>query len=104
MFTFYSAFDKENFPPFNLISKDEFESLCKLKDENNIAIQQANKGNTIVIFGKDSYFKSVVTLLKDSSTFKSIPVALDKDLNYVINYGERVTDLLKKLKNKDKIS
>ena len=75
-----------------------------MKDENNIAIQQANKGNTIVIFGKDSYFKSFVTLLKDSLTFKSIPVALDKDLNYVINYGERVTDLLKKLKNKDTIS
>ena len=44
------------YQPFNL-SKDEFESLCKLKNENNLAIQNADKGNTIVILGKDSYLK-----------------------------------------------
>ena len=41
--------------------------------------------------------------MKDSSKFKSIPAASDKDLNYVINSGKRVTDLLKKLKNKNTI-
>ena len=36
-FTSYSAFNKDNSPPFNL-SKDEFESLCQLKNENNLVI------------------------------------------------------------------
>ena len=48
--------------------------------------------------------KSIETLLKDSSKFKNIPVPSDKDLNYIINSEKRVTDLLKKLKNKNEIS
>ena len=83
---------------------NEFESLCKLKTENNLVIQKAVKGNTIVILDKDSYLKSVETLLKDSSKFKNIPIAPNKDLNYIINSEKRVTDLLKKLKNKNAIS
>ena len=48
--------------------------------------------------------KSIETLLKDSSKFKSIPVAPNKDLNDFINSEERITELLKKLKNKNAIS
>ena len=51
-----------------------------------------------------SYLKSVETLLKDSPKFENIPVAPDKDFNYIINSEKRVTDLLKKLKNKNVIS
>ena len=102
-FTSYSAFNKENSPPFNL-SKGEFESLCKLKNENDLVIQKADKGSTIVILDKASYLKLVETLLKDMLKFKSIPVAPDKDLNYVINSEKTVTDLLKKFKNKNTIS
>ena len=47
-FRSYSAFNKDNSSSFNL-SKDEFELLCKLKNENNLVIQKADKGNTIVI-------------------------------------------------------
>ena len=89
--------------PFN-ISKDEFESLCKLKNENNLVTQKTDQGKSIVILDKDSYLKSVETFLKDSSKFKNIPVTPDKDLNYVINSEKEVTDLLKKIKNKNAIS
>ena len=66
---------------------------------------KGRQGNTIVVtLGKDSYLKSVETLLKDSSKFKSILAAPDKDLNYIINSEKRVTELLKKLKNKNEIS
>ena len=44
-FTSYSAFNKDKSPPFNL-SKDEFESLYKFKNENNLVIQKAGEGNT----------------------------------------------------------
>ena len=47
--------------------------------------------------------KSIETLLKDSSKF-NISVVPDKGLNYIINSVKRVTDLLKELKNKNKIS
>ena len=100
-FASYSDFNKDNSPPSNS-SKDEFESLCKLKNENNLAIQKADKGNTIVILDKDSYLKSIETLLKDFSKFKKIPVAPNKDLiKDIINSEKRVTNLLKKLKNKN---
>ena len=42
--------------------------------------------------------------MKDSSKSKNIPVAPDKNLNYIINSEKRATDLLKKLKNKNAIS
>ena len=70
-FTSYAAFNKDNFPLFNL-SKDKFESLCKLKNENKHVIQKTDKGNSIVILDKDSCLKSLETVLKDSSKFKNI--------------------------------
>ena len=57
-----------------------------------------------LILDKDSYLKSVEIFLKDSSKLKSSPVMPDKDFNYVINSEKRVTDLLKKRKNKNTIS
>ena len=66
-----------------------------MKNENNLVIQRADKGDTIVILEKVSYLKSAETLLKDSSKFKNIPVAPDKDLNYIINSEKKITDLLK---------
>ena len=42
--------------------------------------------------------------MKDSSKFKNIPAAPDKDLNYITNSEKRVTDLLEKIKNKNAIS
>ena len=51
-FTSHSAFNKDNSPLFNL-SKDKFESLCKLKNENNL-VQKADKDNTVIL-DKSSY-------------------------------------------------
>ena len=76
----------------------------QIKNENKLVIQKADKGNAIVILDKDNYLKSVETLFKDSSKFKNIPVAPDKDLNYIINSVKRVIDLLKKFRNKNAIS
>ena len=75
-----------------------------MKNENNLVIKKTDKCNTIIILDKDSYLKSVETLLKDSPKFKRIPVAPHKDHNYIINSEKRVTDLLKKLKNNTAIS
>ena len=103
MFTSYSVFNKDNSSPFNF-SKGELESFCELKNENNLVIQKADKGNANFSLDKDSHLKSVEILLKDSSEFKNVVVAPDKDLNYIINSEKRVTNLFKKLKNKNAIS
>ena len=79
-------------------------SLLSLVKGNYFSLTKSDKGNTIVILDRDSYLKSVETLLKDSSKFKNIPVAPDKDLNYIINSEKRVTKLLKKFKNKNAIN
>ena len=42
--------------------------------------------------------------MKNSSKLRSISVTLDKDHKYTINSQEKITDLLKKLKNKNAIS
>ena len=68
VFTSYSAFNKDNSLPFNL-TKDEFESLCKLKNEINLVIQKVDKGNTIVILDKDSYLKLVSAIFLSNFYF-----------------------------------
>ena len=86
-FASYSGFDRDTSSSTNL-SEAEFESSCKLKNENNLVVQKPSKGNTIGILDKDSYSKSVEELLSESIKFKNIPVAPDKDLNY-INSGKK---------------
>ena len=61
----FSDFNKDTYSPFNL-SKDEFESLCKLKNESNLVIEKVDTSNTIVIFDKNSYLKSSQKVLEDS--------------------------------------
>ena len=46
-FTSYSAFNKDNSPPSKL-SANEFESLCKLKNENNLVIQKRQTRVTLL--------------------------------------------------------
>ena len=99
--TSYLAFKKGNSSPFNW-TNDEFETMCKLKNENYLVIQKGNKGNTIDILGKDSYLKWVETLLKDSSKFRNILVASDKYLNCMINSGKKESLICRKNSKKMK--
>ena len=46
-FTSYSAFNKDNSPPSKL-STNEFESLCKLKNQNNLVIQKRQARVTLL--------------------------------------------------------
>ena len=64
---------------------------------------KGRQGQSIAILDKDSYLKSVKTLLKDSSKFKN-SISPDEDLNHIVNSEKRVTDLLNKLKNKNAIN
>ena len=52
-FTFSLSFEKILTLKRSLC-KNEFETLCKLKDESNLFIQKADKGNTIIILDKGS--------------------------------------------------
>ena len=69
--TSYSAFNKDNSPPSNL-SKDEFESLCKLKNENNLVIQKADKGKLLsfliktLISNQLKHFRKILLHLRKS--------------------------------------
>ena len=56
--------------------------------------------NTIVILDKDSYLKSVETLLKGSSKSKNIPIAPSKDFNYVITFEKESLVFWKNFKTK----
>ena len=51
-FTSWSALDG-NTSSSSSLNKGEFESLCKLKNENNIVKKEADNGNAIAILDKD---------------------------------------------------
>ena len=68
-----------------------------MKNKNDLVIQKAGKCNGIIILNKDSCLKSVETLLKVLKNFKTFLQCL----NYVFNSEKEVTDLLKKLYNKN---
>lgn len=90
---------KSTSPPTNL-RKEERESLGKLKIENNVVIQKPDKGNIIMVY-KDSYLRPVETFLEDSSKFKSILVASDKDFIYAISLKKELSIFCKAVKMKN---
>ena len=91
--------NKNTSPPTKL-RKEERESLGKLKIENNFVIQKPDKGNIIMVY-KDSYLRPVETFLEDSSKFKNILVASDKDFIYAISLKKELSIFCKAVKMKN---
>ena len=78
----------------------EFDALKILKNKD--IIQKADKGNTVVILNrKDCKMKNI---LNDSSKFHKVYIDHDKILNHLIHMENRVTDVLKNLRDKKEIS
>ena len=53
----------------NNLSFDKLSSLKTLMRNKNIVIQKADKGNTVVIMGKEKYIQGVKNVISDSSKF-----------------------------------
>ena len=97
-FSSLTSFDK-NKPKINL-TKTELHALNSLKQNNDIIIQKADKGNTVVIIDKDTYKAKIKSLISDASKFEKLDVQNDKHLNFILDKGRKLKDILKPLCDK----
>ena len=77
-----------------------FQNKTKQKD----IIQNADKGNTVVILDKESYIEKMKELLCDTSKFECLEIAPDKHLNFVINSQDKIKNILKSLHDKESLT
>ena len=82
--SFYD-YNGQNNKPSNLTS-EEFQSLQKLANNNDIIIQKSDKGNSIVLIDRITYIERISEILNDSSKFVPlIPNVFQegKELHYI---------------------
>ena len=57
---------------------------------NNIVIQKSDKGNSVVLLGKDKY-EGLSKLLNNITKFKLLQFDHDKELNYILNLKKKLS-------------
>ena len=88
----------------NKVSSEELSSLKSLMRNKNIVLQKAEKGNTVVIVGKEKNIQGVKNVISDSSNFiplnipitcisiiKSIKMTYSKLVQWVLNQESYTT-------------
>ena len=79
--------------------------MCKtlktLKNDPNVVILKADKGNSIVILNKSDYTSKKNSILDDSSKFKQLSGNI---FNALIPKEDKINRLLTKMKNQKEIS
>ena len=80
------------------LPKAAFDALKILLKNKDIIVQKAGKGNTVVILNR--FVCKMKNILNDSSKFRKAYIDHDKILNHLIHMENRVTDVLKNLREK----
>ena len=75
-----------------------------LKTKKDLIIQEADKVNTVVILNKNDSNLKMKKILSDTSKFQKLSIDKNKVLNHIVNMENRITEVLKKLKEKQQIS
>ena len=94
----------DNFKFENNLSAEEINSLKALMRNKNTTIQKNDKGNTVVITGKEKYIEGVKSTISDSNKSVKLNIARGKYLNYIINVEKDFKQPFKDLLDNDKIS
>ena len=82
------------------LTRAELHALNSLKQNNDIIIQKADKGNTVVIIDKDACKAKMKSLISDPSKFKKLDIQNDKHLNFILDQERKLKDILKLLDDK----
>ena len=96
-FRFYNANIPQN------LSDEELEALEKLSKDNNLVVQKADKGNSVVLVDKDVYVNYMENIFKDQSKFEKVKIKT-RILNFQVNHEKRINEYLKSLKNSGSLS
>ena len=75
------------------LHKQEFDALKNLLRNKDIIVQKADKGNTVVVLNRKYYVCKMKNILNVKSK-----------IHHLIHMENRVTDVLKNLRNKKEIS
>ena len=97
--TCFSSFDSYNFEKELNITKEEFECLNNLSRRQELIIQKADKGNSVVILNKLDYKNRMKGILSDTSKFKKIDITPGKELNIILQQEDRLIKFLKSIKS-----
>ena len=89
---------------FSEILEEELKALHNLRKQKHLVIQKADKGNTVVITGKNAYINKMKESISDTTKFEQINIEEDKQLNFLLKSEKKVIDLIKSLENEGKIS
>ena len=95
----FSSYDNYQFDNELNITNEELNVLKSLAKRDDIIIQKADKGNSVVILNKCDYTKRMNETLSDQSTFKKLDVTAGKELNILLQQEDRLITFLKKIKN-----
>ena len=94
----YSSFDNYEFENELNITKEQLDILKSLSKRDDIVIQKADKGNSVVILNKRDYMKKMKEMLCDPSIFRKIDFTFGKELNVLLQQEDRLTSFLKSIK------
>ena len=86
------------------LSKEELAILTDLSKNKNIVIQKPDKGNSVVIFDKDTYIKTRENLLSDQIKFEIVTLKTDAFLNFLVNQEKRIDAIFKNLVDSSSMS
>ena len=102
--TALSSFRQYSKSPQQNLSKEELAALASLSKNKDIVIQKSDKGNSVVIFDKETYIKTMENLLSDQRTFERVNLKNDAFLNFVVNQEKRIDTIFKNLVDNNSMS
>ena len=93
---------------FENLAKDEYTAFLSLKSNNNIIIQKADKGNTVVILDRVSYVSEMEKLLADTSKFIKVAFnpkhKVNKEVRHLTDIESSIKHCLDDLLENDYLS
>ena len=81
----------------NFLTPEESESLLKLIKNKNV-IQKSDKGNSFILIDKIVYTNGIRKLSDNLRQFKKLSIDLSKELKFIFNCEQKVSDILKEIK------
>ena len=73
-------------------------ALKGLSANKDLIFQKSDKGSTVVLLNGNDYIKQLNELLSDSSKFKKLNIKPGKEINFLLQQEDRLTNFLKKVK------
>ena len=93
---------------FENLTPSEYDAFLGLASNENLIIQKADKGNTVVIVDKLSYVQKVEALLSDTSKFSKVSFnpkhKVNKELRHILDMEEAIKHCLDDLLHRNYLS